>query len=165
MEKIFFANKIIQTSEFSRYAKYYSDQLGCHVNNLCFLDRRIYAFKSFGGSLFVDDDNNTLIEITPFGTYEEVIPCWNCKYGHEKPFSRDCDKYPDSKTKCVGVANVSLITNLFRDYNLDDAIKIINHYNNLLSEPLVLIGNSEKEYNKIINSSNNKIRRYLRKNK
>ena len=161
MEKIYFANKIFQVRKFSRYAKYDSDQLGCHVNNSYFLDNKIYILKSEDEILFVDEDGNNLVEnITP--DYESVIPCWSCKYGMEKPFSRDCNKHPDSTPKCVGVANVSVITELFRKYPLEEAIKVINKYNSSLDKSLAFTNIDGRQYDRAINKSNAMIKRYLK---
>ena len=49
MEDLYFANKVIRSRQFLRYAKYHSDQLGCHVSNLYFLDNCIYVFRMIDG--------------------------------------------------------------------------------------------------------------------
>lgn len=163
MEEIYFANKIFQVKGFLRYAKYYSDQLGCHVGNFYYLDNRIYTFKLVDGK-YVDVDGNEYQEFDlSQDKKDDILWCENCEFNQQKPFSRDCEKQPVTTYGCVGIANVSTITNILKDYDTKKALKIIHKYNKEMTDCYTLIRTTPEEYAHDIGKSNKKIVRYLKK--
>lgn len=164
MEKLYFANKVIRITDFEHYAFWHDDQLGCHISNECFLDARIYVFRLVDGK-YVDVDGNEYQEFTPLDTNYNILWCEDCKFGDQIPILSDCDKMPIPKQNCVGIANVSVITDLLKDYNSQKVKLIIDKYNNSLDNPLIFIGTRGEQYNKTNNNSYKKIRSYLQKNK
>ena len=168
MEKIYFANKIFRKKYFGGYAKYYSDQIGCHVSNSYYLDKKIYPFRLVDGK-YVDFDGNEYQELVPPWHHSNVLPCWECEHYDIKPVTRDCENRPEVGHEIIGIANVYELTQFFEKYSQEEALKIISLYNNYLDTnsaelKYISIGNYFKEdYDKTNKKTNAKVRKYLKK--
>ena len=159
MEKIYFANKVFQAKDFYRYAFYHDDQIGCHVDNSYFIDNKIYAFKLVNG-MYVSADDEKYYELEAPLPPEGIIWCNSCEYGAEKPFSHDCRRRPNVNSRCIGVANVSELTDFFGKYDINTAFKIIDEYNSLQDDSLIPTDYDE-EYNSNIAKTRTRIIKYI----
>lgn len=145
MEKLYFANKVFQTRSFERYAFYHDDQLGCHVNFDYFLDPRIYAF-TLDDQKFVDDDGNKYNELTSIN-YQHIVWCQDCELYNQIPQFSDCCESPPRGPKCIGIVNVSEVTEIFKSYDDEEAMRLIDKYNTSLDTvDLIPISTTQKVF-------------------
>lgn len=173
MEKLYFANKVLESRAFIKYAKYHSDQIGCHVDNYYFLDNKIYVFKLIDGKYVnfdgehLDMENESYFELSAPFVGNDIIWCQDCDKCYYYP-SGDCNKHPSDEFKCVGIVNVEFLTNLLRNYDPNEAIEIVQVYNAHLKPEKIMVplDNLHKgKFNSTTRKTTSKVRRYLRKNK
>ena len=161
MEKLYFANKIIQVKDYLSYAKYYSDQLGCNFENYYFLDNQIYIFKLQDGK-YIDSNDNAyreinLDEIKPMNT----LLCNNCEYNAQKSELSDCKKQPKTTLECIGITNIKLLTNFLGQYDNDKVMEIIDRYNSEIGKYYTYF--EPETYSRNIEKVNKKVKNNLKK--
>lgn len=161
MEKLYFANKVIQVKDYLSYAKYYSDQLGCNLENYYFLDNQIYVFKLKDGK-YIDLNDNiyeeiNLEEVKP----QEILWCNNCEYNNQKNELSDCKKHPKTTNVCIGITNMKLLTSFLEHYDNDKVMEVIDRYNSDIGKYYTYI--QPEAYSDNIDKVNKKVKKYLKK--
>ena len=167
MNKYYFANRVFLVRDFSKYAFYHSDQLGCHVNNRYFMDKKISVFTDDNGDYY-DLNNDIAFELEVPWDCSDIVWCHDCDKYDDKPFEHDCERSPSSEPIFCGIVNVYPLTNLLRNYEPNEAIKIVQVYNAHFKpeEIMVPLDNLHKgKFNSTTRKTTSKVRRYLRKNK
>lgn len=161
MEKLFFANKVIQVKYYIRYAKYHSNQLGCELENYYFLDNKIYIFK-FEDGKYIDLNGNAYEAIDLNNSnLSDILWCKYCNNNSLKPQEGDCNKQPETTNACVGITNVKALTKFFSHYDNDKVLDVIKKYNNDVGDYYTYI--EFGKHNENITKVNKKVKKYFKK--